>query len=127
MNLDNLTVGEVKQLAALIGGGGAATASFQSAHLGKYVVVRTYTAGVHCGVLKRKSGQEVELTDARRIWRWFGAKTLSEVSLHGIDTKNADTNVSEPVSSIELTQAIEVLPCTDKAEASLRSATWNRK
>lgn len=123
MNLDNLTVGEVKQLAALIGGGGN-TQAFASAHLGKYVIVRTYSAGVHVGILKRKQGSEAELTDARRIWNWNGAKTLSEMSLKGID--QANSRVSETVASIELTGVIETIPCTAEAEANLRGAKWTK-
>lgn len=43
---------------------------------GKYVIVRTYSAGVFAGNLKSRNGKEVELTDARRIWRWAGAASL---------------------------------------------------
>ena len=86
-----------------------------------YVVVRTYSAGVHVGVLESRDGKEVTLSDARRIWRWFGANTLHEISLRGV---NAESKVSEAVSSITLTEAIEVIPCAPAGEASLRSASW---
>lgn len=38
--------------------------------IGKKVVVRTYSAGVHVGTLSEREGKEVMLVDARRIWRW---------------------------------------------------------
>lgn len=88
-----------------------------------YVVVRTYSAGVHVGVLKERSGQEVTLTDARRIWRWYGANTLHEIALHGLDASRS--RVSEPVSEITLTQAIEIIPTTDVSEVILRGAKWS--
>lgn len=122
MNIDDLTIVEAKKLAALLGGTPAP--AFQSAHIGKYVIVRTYSAGVHIGVLKRKAGREVELTEARRIWNWNGAKTLSDMSLKGLDSANS--RVSETVASIELTEAIEVLPCTAEAETNLRGAKWTK-
>ncbi len=86
-----------------------------------YVVVRTYSAGVHVGELVSRKGKEVELANARRIWRWTGANTLHEMSLHGVA---ADSKVSEPVKAITLTEAVEVIPCTELGEATLRGAQW---
>ena len=89
-----------------------------------YVVVRTFSAGVHVGVLESRSaaGKLVILSDARRIWRWMGANTLHEISLHGV---GPGSRVSEPVASIFLTEAIEIIPCTPEGEKSLREATWS--
>jgi hypothetical protein len=89
---------------------------------GKYVVVRTYSAGVHVGELVSRKGQEVTLANARRIWRWFGANTLNEVATTGIDS--AKSRVSVPVASIEITQAIEIIPATKAAQASIEAAKW---
>lgn len=89
--------------------------------LGRYVVVRTYSAGVHVGVLQTLEGREALLSDSRRIWRWHGANTLNEISLTGVSVQS---KVSAPVSEILLTEAIEVIPCTSEAEANLRAAKW---
>ncbi len=89
---------------------------------GPYVVVRTYSAGVHVGVLERRAGKEVTLRDARRVWRWQGANTLHEISLRGVASTS---RVSEPVAKIDLTEAIEVIPCTADAEKNLRAAVWS--
>jgi len=43
--------------------------------VGMYVVVRTYSAGVHVGVLQAASGKEVRLSEARRIWSWLTVLT----------------------------------------------------
>lgn len=88
----------------------------------QYVVVRTYSAGVHVGELAKRSGKEVELTNARRIWHWKGANTLNEISLRGVGT---GSKVSEAVSRIVLTEAIEIIPCSAEGERSLRSAAWS--
>ena len=85
--------------------------------IGKYVVVRTYSAGVHFGVLAAQHGKEVTLTDARRLWYWTKAFTLSAVSQHGI---GKDSKVSISVPEIMLTEAIEIIPCSAKAEKQLR-------
>lgn len=87
----------------------------------KAVIVRTYSAGVHFGYLVKRSGKEVQLTKSRRIWYWRGANTLSEISQTGLDIANS--KVAVPVD-ITLTEAIEIIPCTEAAVKSLESAKW---
>ena len=75
---------------------------------GTNVLIRTYSAGVHFGELVERNGQEVHLKNARRLWSWSGALSLSEIAMKGIDLKNS--RVSVPVEEIFLTQAIEIIP-----------------
>lgn len=91
--------------------------------VGKFVLIRTYSAGVHCGVLASINGKEAELTDARRIWRWKGANSLNELSLKGADQDY--TRISEPVPTITLTEAIEIIPCSDAARENLSLSRWD--
>lgn len=88
----------------------------------QYVLVRTYSAGVHVGELVKRSGKEVELSDARRIWYWKGANTLNEIALRGV---GPGSKVSEAVSRNVLTEAIEVIDCSAEGERILRSAKWS--
>ena len=85
--------------------------------IGRDVIVRTYSAGVHFGVLAAQNGTEVRLTDARRIWYWEGAFTLSAVSQKGVSGKS---KLSIAVPEILLTEAIEIIPCSTEAAAILR-------
>jgi hypothetical protein len=80
---------------------------------GKFVLIRTYSAGVHFGTLIERSGQEVRLKNARRLWSWNGALSLSEVAAKGIDLKNS--KVSVPVDEIILTQAVEIIPISENS------------
>lgn len=89
---------------------------------GKFVVIRCYNAGVHCGTLTKFAPGKVTLTDARRIWRWRGANTLNEVALNGVDKEY--TRISEPVAEIILTEACEVIATTDKARENLTESRW---
>lgn len=91
--------------------------------MSKYCVVRTYSAGVHVGTLESQNGKEVQLSNARRIWYWKGANTLHEVALHGVA---AGSKVSETVPMITLTEAIEIIPCSDEATESLKAAKWTK-
>lgn len=84
----------------------------------KHVIVRTYSAGVFAGYLVSRKGQEVVMKDARRIWKWSGAASLSQLAVDGTsDPDNCLFPVAVP--SIELTQAIEIIETTDKARRSI--------
>jgi hypothetical protein len=89
---------------------------------GKAVIVRTYSAGVHYGELVDRRGKEVDLANARRIWSWKGANTLHEISLHGVAN---GSRVSEAVSRITLTEAIEIIDCAPDAIKSLSEGQWS--
>ncbi len=88
----------------------------------KAVIVRTYSAGGHFGYLKSRNGKEVELERSRRIWRWYGAWTLSEIATAGLDISRS--KIGAPVS-IVLTEAIEIIDCTPAAVAALEAAKWS--
>jgi len=84
--------------------------------IGKYVVIRTYSAGVHIGYLKSVDGCEVILTEARQIFYWKGAFTLRELSQNGV---SCGTKISIPVPEISLTK-IEIIPCSKEQETKLK-------
>jgi len=81
---------------------------------GDYVVVRTQSAGVHAGILVSREGREVVLADTRRLWYWEGAASLSQISGTGI-SKPSKCKFPAAIAEILLTEAIEIIPCTDKA------------
>lgn len=85
----------------------------------KYVIVRTFSAGVFAGNLKSRNGKEVVLTDARRLWYWAGAASLSQLAVDGT-SKPKDCKFPVAVPEVELTEAIEILAVTEKAEASIK-------
>jgi len=86
----------------------------------KYVIVRTYSAGVFAGNLESHNGKEVVLTDVRRIWYWAGAASLSQLAVDGT-SKPEECKFPIAVPSIILTEAIEIIDVTPKAEASIKS------
>lgn len=98
----------------------------KSKKLGHYVIVRTYSAGVFAGNIESKDGQEVVLLNARRIWYWAGAASLSQLATDGTSNPNACKFPCE-VSRIELLNAIEILDVTPQAEKSIKSvAVWRQ-
>ncbi len=84
----------------------------------EYKIFRTYTAGVFAGYQKSRNGQEAVVINARRLWKWSGAASLSQLATEG--TKNpSDCKFPCEVSKIELTQVIEVLDVTEKSRKSI--------
>ena len=84
--------------------------------IGKKVIVRTYSAGVHYGTLESLDGKQAVLSDTRRIWYWEGAFTLSAVAQKGVSQAS---KISVVVPQIVLTEAIEVISCSAAAAANL--------
>lgn len=85
-----------------------------------YVMVRTYSAGVHCGYLASRNGKEVTLLESIRIWRWEGAASLSQLSQEGTN-KPSECKFGMPIGEILLTEAIEVIQMTAIAEESIKN------
>ena len=94
--------------------------------IGKNCIVRTYSAGVFLGTVKERDGKEVTLTNARRIWYWDGAATLSQLAIEGT-SKPENCKFPQPVSEVILTEAIEFIPATEAAIASIASVpVWKQ-
>lgn len=99
----------------------------ESNFIGKKVIIRSKGAGVFFGTLVRRDGRECELKDARRIWKWDGAASLSELAAAGT-AKPRDCRFPAPVESIEVFNLLEVIPCTEQAAASIESVpVWSAR
>lgn len=121
MNIDinDLTLGQIKEIQNLVGSKNNDPGLNRM--IGSKVIIRTYSAGVWFGKLAEKSGNEVILNDARRMWAWWAEEgiSLSSVSVNGI--KQEKSKIAETVKSVWL-EAIEIIPCTDKAISSIENA-----
>jgi hypothetical protein len=87
-------------------------------------VVRSYAAGVFFGeVVSEKhevSGLVVEMRNARRIWYWKGAASLSQLAQSGVTCPD-ECKFPESVDSVKLMNVVEILDVTDAALKSLHS------
>ena len=52
-------------------------------NIGKKVIIRGDRSGVEFGELVSQNGREVTLKNARRIWYWDGAASLSQLAKDG--------------------------------------------
>ena len=87
-------------------------------NIGKKVIIRGNGSGVEFGELVAQNGQEVTLHNARRIWYWEGAASLSQLAKDGTATPSA-CKFTVTVDSITILDAVEIIPCTDKAIQSI--------
>ena len=121
MDIDDLTYGELKKIAALFSVGAAAPASASvglCGMIGQKRIIRTFSAGVWFGEISEKSGNEVIVKNARRLWRWAAdsSVSLSAVAVHGVDAKNC--KFAPAVAEVWL-EAIELIECKAAAISSI--------
>ena len=123
MNLDDLTIGQARELATMFNKQQCATASasFPSRHpfIGKYVIARCYSAGVHAGTVESVDGENVILSDSRRLWSWKAndGVALSGVAQTGLKKGSCKVDVVNPY--IYLTGVCELIPVAGSVKDSI--------
>ncbi len=94
---------------------------------GKKVIVRSDRAGVFYGEIAEKDGQNVVMTNVRRLWWWEGANSISDLAKHGTQSPN-ECKFTIPVDSIEFFDVIEIILCTKEAEESIDEVSvWTKR
>ena len=119
MNIDDLTVGQARQLAAMFVGQPAPVAA-PHPFTGKYCICRCSAAGVHAGEVVSVDGDTVILRNSRRLWQWQARAgvALSGVAQNGIAGGKLDTINPE----IQLMGVCEIIPCSAKAREDIENA-----
>lgn len=120
IDIDNLTIAQAHEIAAMFGALNAPTHVGPHPFVGRYCILRCYSAGVHAGVLVSQSGDQAVLRDSRRLWSWKtkGGIALSGLAVHGLASGKVDTKLPE----IALTGVIETIPCSAVAEETINAA-----
>ena len=84
-----------------------------------YVIIRASGAGCHAGELVSERGQRIELRNARRLWRWYGAQTLSELAVYGA-SRPAECRFAPAVAKQVILDACEITYCQPAGEKMIR-------
>ena len=126
MNIDNLTIGEAKQLANLFGNTGVKSSSnLLSSYIGKYVICRSRNEGINAGRVIAADETGVILEDARRLYYHKPIKKevswYEGVAKYGIST---DSKVGTAIEKI-IVEDYSLTLCTEEAEKSIRGAKDN--
>ncbi|MDD5017600.1 MAG: hypothetical protein PHO15_05835 [Eubacteriales bacterium] len=92
----------------------------------QYFIIRTDRAGVFAGNIKSRDGSEAVLTNVRRLWRWAGAASLSQLAVDGVkDPENCKFTITVP--EITVLGVIEITPCSVGAERIIKAVPeWKR-
>jgi hypothetical protein len=91
-----------------------------------YVVIRADRAGVFAGNLAKRNGGEVTLHNARRIWYWDGAASITQIAVSGV-TKPENCKFSMPASEQIVLGVIEIITTTKEAEANIKAVpVWKK-
>ena len=72
------------------------------------------------GKLKEKNGQEVQLTEVRKLHYWNGAAAVEEIAMIGTKRPN-DCRFTVTVPSMTVDGCIQVLPCTKESVEAIQS------
>ena len=116
MNVDDMKLGELKAIAAMFNSG----ATQKKAHpfIGQYVIARCYAAGVHAGEVVSAEGENVVLSNSRRLWSW---KAKDGVALSGVAQKGLQTGCKVDVMNplIYLTGVCELIPCAESVKVGI--------
>ena len=92
----------------------------------KYYIVRGQGSGVFFGQVLERNGQEVTLGNVRKLWYWDGAAAVEQIAKDGVKNPGA-CKFTVSVESMIITDAIQVLPCTnDAAENIMAVKEWKR-
>jgi len=84
----------------------------------QYVLIRTEQAGVFVGYLESKEGREVTLSKARRIWRWAGAASVSQLAVDGTSNPS-ECKFPAEVSEETIYGWVEIIKVSEKAQKSI--------
>lgn len=89
----------------------------------KYIV-RTDRAGVFYGNITEANKDSVTMTNVRKVFYWDGACAVEELALNGT-TKPKNCKLTVTVDEMQISSPIQIIPCTEKAIASLDGvAVW---
>ena len=122
MNIDDLTLKQIKEIQSLnLGNNSNQSNDGIQYGIGKSVIVRTYSAGVWFGTLSQKSGNEVVLTNARRLWRWWAKESISLSGVANYGIFEEKSKIAPAVEGVWL-EAIEIIPTTEIASKSISGA-----
>lgn len=91
----------------------------------KYII-RCDRAGVFYAEIKERRGSEADLVNARRLWYWDGAASLSQLATEGTKApRNCRFTVTVP--SMTVLGVIETIPCSKAAVQSIDGVPeWKR-
>ena len=126
MNIDEITIGQAKELATFVSNtGDSAPPSIASQNIGKYVIVRSLNEGINAGVVVMADATGVILEEARRL-HYMRPLDQSLSWYEGVAESGlcSSSKVSSPAHKI-IMEPYSMTRCTTASESSIRSFITN--
>lgn len=86
--------------------------------INKYCIVRGDRSGVFFGIVKSVNGQMVEMESVRKLYYWDGAFCVEGLAEGGV-SRPQNCKFTVVIDNSVITDAIQFIPCTQKAIDSL--------
>lgn len=95
-------------------------------YIGKKCIIRCDRSGVFFGTLESLKGRQAKISNVRNIWYWDGAASVMQLAAGGVTNPNC-CKFTVTVSEIFVTDAIQIIPCTDEAIKNIEAVKpWKR-
>lgn len=90
------------------------------------VIVRGDRSGVYYGTIEKRQGKTVILRNARNIWYWSGAASLSQLAEEGVKDP-AGCKFPQSVAQTEILDVIQIFQTTEAARKSIEAVPiWKK-
>lgn len=94
--------------------------------VGKHCIIRGRGFGVFAGTVEAVDNTCVLVKNARRLWYWDGAASISQLAMEGV-TAPQNCKFTMTVETIVLRDYIEIIPTTERAQKIIEEvAVWKR-
>lgn len=91
-------------------------------------IIRTNSAGVFFGEIISRAGKEAVIKNARRLWYWAGAASLSELATSGVLHPDKCKFPAAVDGDTVVTEVIEIIDTTPAARSSIDAVNpWSAK
>lgn len=95
-------------------------------YIGKKCIVRCHMSGVFFGTILEREGTRVRIGKVRNLWYWDGAASVMQLASEGVK-RPSNCKFTVVVEEIMVEDAIQTIPCNDKAIKSIESVEpWKR-
>ena len=125
MNLDELTLGQIKELQSLFNSAAQSKPEMPNPFIGRYCIARTRNAGVIFGKVIASGDRYLHMTEARRLWRIVSEdKTKSWYEGAAESGLDISSKVSSEVERF-INEEYELNICSDVAIKSIKEFKTN--
>lgn len=128
MDIDSLTLGQLKEIAAMFTAQVSSSAGFYQRYIGKKVIVRSRNEGINFGEVVACDATGIVLKNARRLW-YHKPADMSQSWYEGVANTgvSSDSRLSAPVAEKAIIEQYGITACTDVAIKSLEGAKANEQ